>query len=204
MASAKKDQEQVPESKTDSNLKKIDWSKYLPKDVDKSDLKKTGGLKPAYYPDEALTQGWDPIVVRLVGIKRLPEQRQGRRIWTPQLFHGVLRTPAKAMAGIRDDRKVVDLKPGDDILIPITGSLKIDSDLIEAARHPTRLYTACFAVVGQDTISVPDVDDPNPMFIWDARLVGSYEKREGRYEQMGITGAETASGTRYDPSTGEF
>lgn len=198
MASAKKDIVTAPQ-----NEFTIDWNAILPQGVSKEDLRKTGALTPIYSPGEAFAGKWKAIMVYLVGIETLPTQNVGTPFeFTPQMIRAVLRTAGKGMQGVGESKAAVDLVPGDDILIPITGSLKVNREIMLAATDPVRLFTAGFAVIRQEKVN----EAPSPMWVWEAPIVGQFEERKGRYLQMGqpvqILG-KTGDGTVYNKSTGE-
>lgn len=180
----------------------VDWTKLAP-GITEADIRKTGQLTAMYLPAEALTKKWPPIVVDLVGIETWATVVKNGKPWTPRQLRGVLVTPAKAIGGTGDAAQEVDLKPGDDILIPITGNLSVNKEILLAAAHEKLLFRAGFAVTGMQETKNGD------MHVWEAPILGKPQQRSGRFLQIGQPtelpqmNGKTSDGTVYDKATGE-
>lgn len=209
MASAKAEQKAASTGNNNQGAaseKDFDWSKYVADGYAVDELRIIGGLTPIYVPEEALSQGFPPVFGKMDRIEFLPTQRQGQKDeWTPRMIRVVALMPTKAMGGTGDDRHLVDIAVGDDVLIPVTGNLSNNKTLLIAAAHEDLVFVAGFRVKGQK-----EIGRPSEMWDWDVRLHPKTERRAGRFmlpqgEKVTRTElpATTASGTAYDPRTGE-
>lgn len=155
----------------------FDWAAFLPKDYKAEDLKQIGSLTPIYIPEMALEQGWNPVFGDIADIEYLPTQRAGKEdAWTPKMLRVVLRAATKAMSGTKDDRQVVDLEPGQDILVPVTGALEANKELLIRAVDPKHVTTAGFRVKG-----TKDVGRASPMHDWEVMVHPVLSARTGRF-----------------------
>ena len=183
-----------------------DLLQYLPEGMDLKDLHKTGGLTPTYSPKHALDGAFPRVAGYIDRIMVLPTMAQGKDDeFTPvMILLRELVKPTKATVGRDDDRQVVDVEAGKDILIPLTGNLKNNKELINALADQSKVYFCVAKVVGQQKVN----NQPSKMWVWDLRICDKSQAkpREGIYalpaanaQQLGVT----ATGASFDLQTGE-
>lgn len=154
----------------------FDWSKYLPTGIKVDESTEDGSLTPIYAGEEALTNGWPPLIGRVDRIEVLPAVKKGAEVYTPHMIRMVLLAPTKAMGGTGDSKQEVDMKIGDDILLPISGSIKTKRKLLLAAINEKLVFTALIRVRGKlDTGAQSEMND------FEVRLLNNAETRAGRY-----------------------
>ena len=145
----------------------VDLTKFLPEGFSLSDFDVVGGLRPICPPE--LNEG-SPIVGWVVTLLDMPDREDGSK-WQALLIN--LASTAKAKAG--DD--IVDVEPGQDVLIPVGGNLKNNADLLNAAVDPHKVVMGIFTVTGQQ-----DVGKPSPMWTYDVRLaIKKAKTRDGAF-----------------------
>lgn len=122
--------------KTQTNLSMsgddFDFSKYMPEGYSATDLKVIGGLTPIYAAEAALAQGFPPVVGFLDRIEVLPEVKQGSKTYVPLMIRVKVTAATKAIIGKGDEIKTVDIEPGQDVLVPISGNLRSNKVLLGA------------------------------------------------------------------------
>jgi hypothetical protein len=191
------------------NEKDFDWSAFIPKEHKATDLRAIGGLTPIYVPEEALGQKFPPVYGKMDRIEYLPTQRVGQKDeWTPAVIRVNCLVPTKAMAGTKEDRVLVDVAAGEDVLIPITGNLKNNKTLLISAVDAGFVHIAGFRVKGQKDIGRAAGQE---MWDWEVMLLTNPapEARAGRFllAQTVTVGPsallQTSSGVPYDGKTGE-
>lgn len=192
-------------TQTAPNADKFDYSAYLPEGVELTDVYKTGGLTPIFSPEQAFTEelvvaGW------IDRIFSLPTQRENKEDeYTPYMI--MLREIHTDTMGTQKDTQgnnaPIEVKKGKDILIPITGNLKTNRELITAVMDPTQSHFGIFRVVG-----TMKLDQPTPMWVWDCRLVTKTRPRAGVFAAPGILDptrlfAKNKEGQTFNTDTGE-
>lgn len=188
----------------------FDFSKFLPEGYDAKDLRKVGGLTPIYAPKLAFEQKWDPVVGfidRVMVLDMGEEIKDEKQRYRPFLVVE-LTSPNKGAVGPKSEQEVVSLNKGDDILVPVSGSIKNVKALEIAATDPANVYLGMFRVLGEKDLQ--QAGKPSPMWVIDARLHSKTKKREGRFLLSPINSREpkslaeengggvTSTGVRYD------
>ena len=199
----------------DEMVDDFDYSKFLPEGYEADGLKKIGSLVPIYAAKLAFEQGWDPVVGKLISIDvrdmgdKIPDPKQRYREFAlVELAH-----PTKAVTGSGDNQRVVAVKKGEDVLVPVSGNIKNIRDLRVAAADPGNISLVVFRCIGSRKLNVPG--KPSPMWVIDARIHAKTTPRVGRYllstaQIMGQLpegerlAAVTPTGEVYDPATGEL
>lgn len=98
----------------------------------------------------------------------LPENNEGRPItgWTvalldmPEKFkwkQAILLNLTSSARVVQDD-ETIDAQPGDDVLIPVSGNLKNNAELLKACVDPRIVTMARFTYLGEK-----DIGKPSPM-----------------------------------------
>ena len=199
MASAKKNQ-------IAPHAGDIDFSKFLPEGMDVGDLYKTGGLTPIMNPELAFEKG--AVVAGYIDrIQVLPLQRAGTADeWQPlMILVRELTAPVACMAKDPkgDDTEVI-VEKGKECLVPVTGNLKTNRELLTALMDRTQAHFAIFRVVG-----TMDVGRASPMWSFDIRLHPKTKQRVGAYalpsqDDPSRLFSKTKDGTGFvDNATGE-
>ena len=146
----------------------------LPADVDITKIREVGGLTPIFSPQEAWEEKFPPIVGWADRIEELPPVQMGRDIFIPRLIRIQLTAPTKAVLGKRGARQVVDLKAGDDILVPLTGNLENSRGLMAAIKDPRHVTLIGIKLTGH----VP-TGQPSDMWTFSVGLTAHKMAREG-------------------------
>lgn len=161
MAASKKTPVQAPSND-------LDLSKYVPDGFDLSDFDVVGGLRPVCPPE--VNQD-NPVTGWIVALLDMPKRKSDGSEWRAILVQ--LTRPAKAKAG--DD--VVDVEAGKEILIPLSGSLKNNADLLNAAVDARKVTMGMFVVTG-----TMDIGKPSDMWVYEVRLALKKQiAREGAF-----------------------
>lgn len=144
------------------------------------DMRDVGALMPIYASEHAFEEQWPPLFGSLVNRIELKvakdeaeEDKQYRHFYVVEA-----KIATKALAGTGDDREVIDIEPGEYLLMPESGALKNKDRLKMAAVDPDVMHNAIFRVVGQLDLKKAG---RNPMWEIDANLVGEPVSRKGRY-----------------------
>lgn len=132
-----------------------DIAKFLPEGFSLDDFKKVGGLRPICVPEPNMGR---PIVGYIVAELDMP-QRKDKSDWSALLI--TLISPAMAKAG----EDIVEIPPGREVLIPVSGSIKNNGDVRAAALDPKNVYIGIFTVTGQ-----VDVGKASDMWDYDVRV----------------------------------
>jgi hypothetical protein len=150
---------------------------YLPKGHDADKLKKTGGLTPMYKPDAAVQHGFPPAAGWINRIEVLPTQAVGTKDeFTPICIYLCdLEKPTKGVTGKEPNSKIVDREAGDDLMVPVTGNLTNNKQLIQALTDLKHRYFAIFHCTGE---KVKLAGRPSPMNVVDVYISGTVELRE--------------------------
>ena len=139
-----------------------------------------GGLTPIYSSKEAYENKFPEVVGFPYDIEELPTivrtTPDGKQtFFTPRMVRVHLARATKATTGKRGARQIIDRLPGEDILVPMTGSLQHNKPLLAAVNHPTDLFLAKMEIVGQIPLELGDMWD------WRVQLNKKRIKREGRF-----------------------
>lgn len=172
MASAKQQNGNAPSAPTE-----FDWSKFAPQGVKPENIVIYEGLTPIYAAERALEENWDPAVGWCYGTELLKTIRANTdSAYTPLVVRLQLTSPTKAQSGPPDARKTVELKAGDDILIPVGASLRVQKKLENACIDPKQVYLLGFRVTG-----TMKSDYPNDMYVIEVADFGARQPRTGRF-----------------------
>ena len=202
--------------------KVVDWSKFTPEGTKQDDFVQLFGLTPIYSSEHALENNWDPVTGHLVSYEEIKMAEPNPRIpgdtGVRDFFRVEIDRACKAVKGNKTaGHDVVDLKPGDEVLVPVGGNLSTMRALKAAALDPKRVHYVGFAVIG----TLPMGSGKNDMWEIDARILqGKTIPREGRHllgfetaaagiAQLGAGGAgngvaQTVDGQTYNKQTGEL
>lgn len=190
-----------------SNKNGIDTSvklSALPEGFDVNEFQETGGLTPIYSQKDAFENRFPPIVGFMKCIEALPVQYANTdNEFTPIMIRFVLTAPTKAIVGKDDKREIVDVGVGGEVLLPVTGNLRVNGKVIAAANNPTHYFLAQAIVTGQTKLKAP-----TPMWDMNVKLHPKASLREGtpfaRMTTGGSAMLETADGSLYNVATGEI
>lgn len=165
MAAAKKNEKPQDEK----NVNKLDLAKFLPKGFTLDDFEVVGGLRPICPPE--LNQD-APIVGYVVSIIPMPKRKSDKSDWDCLLVTLLSTAQAKT-----SDGEIVTLEEGEDVLIPIGGSLKNNAGLLSSACDARKVVPGIFTVIGQ-------VDTGKPSDMWEYEVRLAFKKavpREGKF-----------------------
>lgn len=181
----------------------FDYSQYLPAGYDAKDLKSIGGLTPIYAAELALAQNWAPAVGWMDRITVIDmdadEKDLKQRFREFIIMQSTVKT--KGIRGKRDDREIIDVMPGDDILVPMSGNIKNISVLRAALADNDKVYLGVFRVTG-----TKNTGRPTDMWTIESFIHPKHAPREGRFAlPVGANhapalqgGGVTSSGAVYD------
>jgi hypothetical protein len=167
--------DQIPNSAGASD--DFDYSKYMPEGHDAKDLRKIGGLTPIYNGNFALDQKWPPCCGWLDRIERIEiadpnDPNPIRDFMRVELTH-----PTKGVRGPRGaNQEIVDLKAGEDILLPMSGNFKNVAVLRAALANPKEVFFGIFRAVGH-----MNTGKPSDMVQFDQRISQKTKPRDGRF-----------------------
>jgi hypothetical protein len=151
---------------------------YMPEGFDAKENKKVGGLTPIWGPKPAWEQKWPPCVGFMVCVETIDH---GEEIKDPkQRYREYIRmeaqVPTKGVLGPKNEQDVIDIKVGDDILMPMSGNIKNIKTIRGLIADRDNVYLAMFQVTGQQ-----DTGQPTPMWKIDARINSKKTPRAGRF-----------------------
>jgi hypothetical protein len=182
---------------------------------DGADFVKTGELTPMYTPEGAFENKWPAVGGKLDRVIFLPKIMQTDGIFEPvNLLIDDLVAATKGMKGAKQLRTECDVAKGGRILIPVTGQLRVNRELIVAALDPDYVYRCAFRVTGREKVN----NQPSKMFTWDVYVDfknrtprkgtpyalpqhAIYDQQERQFVQVAPGGN---NGVPYDPETGEI
>lgn len=166
MAATKKDAKGAVAKGNDGAMGEIDLSKFLPEGFSLDDFESVGGLRPICPPE---LNAETPVIGWVVALLDMPPRKSDNSPWQGLLINLV--STAQAQAG----DEIITVEAGKDIIIPVSGALKANSDLLSAAVNSHKVTCGIFHVTGQ-----MDVGKPSPMWTYDVRLAFKKQKaREG-------------------------
>lgn len=165
-------EESVTAELTTSDGEVIDFSGYLPAGYRAEDLQETGGLTPLVpaeyaYREGVIVAGWIIAIVTMPPRPSLKE-RGKKEDWDTILVQ--LTRGCKAVASDEE----VDVPAGGYVMIPVNGNLRVNSDLMRAAKDPTRIYFGVFQVTG-----TKDVGQGSEMWAYKVFLHPNHRERVG-------------------------
>ncbi len=181
---AKNTSKQTATTEASSTTEEFDYAQYLPEEFKDlaGELHQTGGLIPVYYAKMALESHLEPVVGwidRLVKLKDIDQG--GGKIFSPIMLQVVLERPCKAFVKRGDDDyETVDLKPGEEVFIPMSANLAYNKDVVAAATNKTHTTFCIFRVTGERKVN----NQPSKMIEIAAVMAGKPPKakvREGRF-----------------------
>lgn len=176
MAKTEKASEQIPNSAGGAD--DFDYSKYMPEGHDAKDLRKIGGLTPIYGGNFALAQNWPPCCGWLDRIERIEVGDPGDPNPIREFIRIEVTVPTKGVRGARgDNQEVVDVKVGEDILLPVSGNFKNIAVLRAALSSHKEVYFGIFRAIG-----MLNTGKASDMVKFDSRLSNKTKPRIGRFE----------------------
>lgn len=144
---------------------------YMPEGYSDADFSEVGLLTPMYKPKNAYTEKWGPVFGWATHVQFLPKQVQKNaktgeeEDWIPLGLNVVLCAPNKGVLGKKGAERVVDVAPGENLLVPLTGQLLYKKELMIAAFDVQRIWLARITVTGQQTSEYP-----SDMWTWKTEL----------------------------------
>jgi hypothetical protein len=149
-------------------LADINLTAFLPKGFDAKDFDVVGGLRPI-CPPESMTDPEQPTAGFVVSLLDMPDRKDGSK-WSAFLVE----LTGNASCKVGDD--IVVIPAGKEVLIPMSGKLKTNADLVSAAWDENLVYLGIFRVLGQ-----VDVGKENPMWDFEVALHKQTIPRTGKY-----------------------
>jgi hypothetical protein len=149
---------------SEKNVKseKIVDAAYMPKGFREEDFKDVGGLTPIYKPKNAYAGGdaskkWAPVLGWIVNMEVLPTIERDDGDWTPLQARMILCSPNKGVRGPRTKEDILDVAPGESILVPLSGSLLYNRPFMVALFDPKNVHLARLTVTGQQAMELGDM-----------------------------------------------
>lgn len=181
----------------------IDFSQYIPADLaqqlgGKVRLEETGLLTPLYRHEQAWEMKFGPVIGYWMGIEQLPVDD-----FDAMVLRVELTVAAKGCTGKSDDMQIVDVKAGEQILVPINGKLRNNRKLLQAAMDRKNYFFGIIQPLG------PRKVNKKPSEMWDYKVMQADVglTREGTRFEFRTADvpllAQTGDGTVYDMRTGE-
>ena len=194
--------------------KGADLSKFLPAGHTKvEELDKVRSLTPIYSFKDALEggveKGWNPVAGYLVS-RRTIEIDKAAEDGQRDFFVVELEHPTMAITGNSMNRQIVQMKQGEEILVPCGGNIENIRMINAAARSKDAMPYVIFEVTG----TLQTKPGVNPMYTVDTHLHRKVtKKRDVRHlldfpqdpPQLSGPGllSQTSTGHSYDNATGE-
>lgn len=185
----------------------------LPKEVAEA-MVKTGGLTPLFLPQLALEKKL-VVIGTFHKLEMLPDFADGKKSLALKICD--LEYDTIGTTGDKTKREEVPIAKGGTILVPLTGNLKSNRELVEIITDVEHVYKFACSVTG----TMP-MKGKNDMYVFDVRIsLPAPQPRQGKYMlpvsyaraiasgdvMRAINGEsgeeETADGTAYNPATGE-
>lgn len=175
-----KDKQKAAQTSTGAEAA-FDWSQYLPEGYAAEDLQKVGSLTPIYSFQNAYDEKWAPVIGLPVEISM---RDMGKEIEDPkQRFREFLtvelKVATKATRGSKDEQEIVDLEPGQDILVPMGGNIRNIRELRASVTHAAGVPLVALRVEGQLELRQPG--KPSPMWVVDVNIHPKLAPRTGRF-----------------------
>lgn len=144
-------------------------AQFLPEGFSLDDFESVGGLRPICPPQ---VNAGSPVVGYVVALLDMPPRKADQSNWQGLLIH--LLSTAQAEGA---DGEIIEVAAGKEIIIPVGGNLKVNSDLLNAAVDPRKVTAGIFTVV--DTM---DVGKQSLMWVYDVKLALKKQiPREGAF-----------------------
>jgi hypothetical protein len=199
----------------------FNYDDYLPAGIKSDDGRNIGGFTPIYSPEDAWADGDKasqfPIVAGwLCYFEILPEKKRGKETFIPKMIKVIVEAATKGMSGTGDAKLAVDVPKGKAVMIPLTGNLLYNQELLDAVADEKNVHFATFRLIGQ-----VDTGMPSPMWHWEVRLYDKATKIRSSDYALPAAGSRidrvlsegkvppgaqigrTADGQTYDRATGE-
>lgn len=157
---------------------KFDPSKYLAPGMNKEKIRKVGNLTPIWSGEIALEKGlvlagrMDRLEILDMGEDKDPKDRYRPMIRVVCAF------ATTGVLGAKKEQKKVEVPAGEDILLPITGSLKANKAVLLSAWDPKTVNYIIARAIGH-----VDTGKPSEMVEIETHLVDDPIVREGRFAQ---------------------
>lgn len=151
--------------------KKYDLAKFLPEGFSLDDFESVGGLRPLCPPE---INAETPIVGIPYALLDMPPRKSDNSPW-----QGILVSLLSTAQAQTNDGELVTIEPGDDVIIPVSGALKNNQDLLSAVVDPFKVTPAIFEVTGQQ-----DTGKPSKMWVYEVQL--AFKKQRSRQGAMAL------------------
>lgn len=144
---------------------------YMPEGYSDADFSEVGLLTPMYKPKNAFAEKWGPVFGWATHVQFLPKQVQKNaktgeeEDWIPLGLNVVLCAPNKGVLGKKGAERIVEVAPGENLLVPLTGQLLYKKELMIAAFDAQRIWLARITVTGQQPSEYP-----SDMWTWKTEL----------------------------------
>lgn len=135
---------------------------------DEKDLREVGSFTPMYKPKNAYEGKYAPVKGWLACCEPLPKiegKNESDPDRVPLTAHVVLHKPNKGILGPRGEERIVELKAGESILVPIGGNLLFNKPFISALFDPLHAWYVVMSVVG-----TRPSDYPSDTWVWKVEL----------------------------------
>lgn len=172
-------------SKGPKALSEINLKAFLPEGFSEKDFDIVGGLRPICSPESMLDPD-SPVVGWVVALLDMPNREDGSE-WRALLVE----LTGNATAKVGDD--IVVIPAGKEVLIPVSGALKNNPELLNAAFDATRVFLGIFRIIGQ-----VDTGKPSKMWEYEVALHKKTIARVGKYtlqqhNAVGVVETRTAA-----------
>lgn len=154
----------------------FDWSKFAGEGVSIDDLAEARGLTPIYAAEKAYEGKWDPVTgygidVLLLDMVEGEDARPFILLETDR--------PTKSVTGNRlTGHKEIDVRAGELVLVPLSGNLQSNRDLILAIKNANKMTWMGFRVTGKQQVN----KQPSAMWTFQVMLNKKKQRvREGAY-----------------------
>ena len=138
----------------------------LPEGFSDDEFETIGSLRPICQPESMMDH---PVGGELIALLDMPP-RKDKSQWKAFLIH--LLAPTMARAG----EDLVEVSAGEKVLVPVSGSLKTNTELLGAACDPHRIWIVKIQCVGQI-----DVGKQSDMWSFDVKRSKKTLPRTGEY-----------------------
>lgn len=164
------------------------------------DLRDVGGLMPIYASEHAAEENWPPLFGLMLGIRNIhvdkttKTEEEGKRLFI--VVEAEVAT--KGLQGTGDDREVVDIEPGQRILMPVTGAVKNLDEVLTNAMDDEQVHRCLFRVTGERI----KMKKPGRTPMWEVKtkMVDDPIPRRGRYAFHAADNAALPSSSNGVPS----
>lgn len=160
------------------------------------DMRDMTSLIPIYSFEEAWELKWPPVCGKLIArnIILVDKTEEDPEKANRPFYLVEAKVPTKALKGTGDNRVPVDIKVGELVYWPESGSLKNRDRLIMASNDPETMFDVLFRLEGPQL--EPEKKGRNGRWPIDAQLLGKGYARDARYKVSStprvLTGAAPA------------